>query len=172
MKYVGCKCNLLKNGQLGLALKIIKMKKLFFACDHGALDLKNELVEFAKTLWIDFEDLGVNSTDSVDYPDVAKSACERILKEDWLWVLLCGTGIWISIAANKVCWIRAALVHTEYEAKMAKNHNNANVICFGGRVLWSELAKACLKKFLDSEFEGGRHERRVGKLESACYTGN
>lgn len=141
------------------------MKKIFFACDHWALDLKNELVFFAKEKWFSFEDLWVNTTDSVDYPDIAQNAWKKVLENNWLWVFLCWTWIWISIAANKIIWIRAALVHNEFEAQMAKNHNNANVLCLWWRVIWSELAKACLLRFLESEFEGGRHERRVCKIE-------
>lgn len=141
------------------------MKKIFFACDHGALDLKNKLVKFIEEKWFSFEDLWVKNTDSVDYPDIAQNASKKVLENDWVWIFLCGTWIWISIAANKVKWIRAALVHTEYEAQMAKNHNNANVLCLWWRVIWEELAKACLIRFLESEFEGGRHERRVCKIE-------
>jgi len=141
------------------------MKKIFFACDHGALDLKNELVSFVREKWFSFEDLWVHTTDSVDYPDIAQNAWKKVLEEDWLWVFLCWTWIWISMSANKIPWIRAALVHNEFEAQMAKNHNNANVLCLWWRVLWWELAKSCLLKFLESDFEWGRHERRVCKME-------
>lgn len=142
------------------------MKKIFFASDHGGYGLKEELFSFAEKEALPVENLGVFSEESVDYPRIAKEAAKKVLAEDGLWVFLCGTGIWISIAANKVNWIRAALVHTEYEAEKARQHNNANVLCFGGRVIWFELAKDCLLKFLAAEFEGGRHERRVKQLEA------
>ena len=133
--------------------------------DHGWYQLKEEIIEFLKEKWHDIDDSWVHNEESVDYPDIAHEVCKKVVQENSIWILICWTGIWISIAANKIKWIRAALVHNWYEAKMAKNHNNANVICLWGRTLWPEIAKMCVDKFLNEEFEWWRHERRVNKIE-------
>jgi len=137
---------------------------LVFGSDHGGLLLKQELVAYATQKGIDFQDVGTFSEESVDYPDIAKNVCKS-LKEGDLGVLVCGTGIGISIAANKIKGIRAALCHNEYCASMAREHNDANVLCLGGRVIGVETAKAILNAFLESEFSGGRHAVRVAKIE-------
>ena len=110
-------------------------------------------------------DLGTQSEDSVDYPDYGFAVANAINnKEADIGVLVCGTGIGVSIAANRFQGVRAALIHDSLGAKMSRQHNNANVICFGGRVSSEDLAKDCLKIFLETKFEGGRHVRRVDKL--------
>lgn len=140
------------------------MPKIFFASDHWWYKLKEELFMYFKAQWLNVENLWVFDETSVDYPDIAKSLCEKVIIEAWIWVLLCWTWIGISIAANKIKWIRAALVHNEYEAIMSRKHNNANVICFWWRTIWEEIAKLCLDRFLKEEFEWWRHERRVEKI--------
>lgn len=123
--------------------------------------LKSALEEGGHTVL----DLGTNSEDSVDYPDFGYALADALgNKEADLGVLVCGSGIGISIAANRHPEVRAALVHDALGAKMSRLHNDANVICFGGRMIGEEIAKDCLDIFLETEFEGGRHARRVDKL--------
>lgn len=139
-------------------------KTIVLAADHGGYELKNNLREYVEDLGYEIKDLGVNSSESVDYPDYAEKMANYLEKNDAIGILVCGTGIGISIAANRYKHIRCALLHTEFEAKMAKEHNNANVIAFGGRVVEPNQAKNCVKEFLDSEFEGGRHQNRLNKI--------
>lgn len=137
------------------------------ACDHGGLELKNTLVDLLKDRGINVLDLGTNTTDSVDYPDYAYKLANAIREgQAQRGVLCCGTGIGISIAANRFPDIRAALVHDAFTAKMCREHNDANVICFGGRTTGPGVALDCLEIFLDTEFGGDRHARRVGKLSN------
>ncbi|MEK9671523.1 MAG: ribose 5-phosphate isomerase B [Rhodospirillaceae bacterium] len=140
-------------------------KPIAIACDHAGLGLKSELVETLKADGGEVLDLGTNSEDSVDYPDFGYAMAKAIRegKAD-TGVLVCGSGIGISIAANRHPEVRAALIHDALGARMCRQHNDANVICFGGRMIGIETAKDCLKEFLATEFEGGRHARRVGKL--------
>ena len=140
-------------------------KTIILAADHGGYELKNLLKDYVSELGYEIVDLGVNSSESVDYPDYANKMADYMLKNpSYIGILVCGTGIGISIAANRHKHIRCALLHNELEAKMAKEHNNANVIAFGGRVLDKEQAKKCVKEFLSSEFEGGRHQKRINKI--------
>ncbi|MDU5998561.1 MAG: ribose 5-phosphate isomerase B, partial [Finegoldia magna] len=139
--------------------------KIAIAADHGGFELKDSMVEYIKSLGNEVMDLGTNSADSVDYPDYAKKVCEEIQQENSdLGILICGTGIGMSLAANKFEGIRAACVSDVYSAKMSRNHNNANVLCIGARVIGDEVAKLIIKTFLENEFEAGRHQRRVDKI--------
>ena len=139
--------------------------KIAIAADHGGFELKDPMVEYIKSLGNEVLDLGTNSADSVDYPDYAKKVCEEIQKGNSdLGILICGTGIGMSLAANKFEGIRAACVSDVYSAKMSRNHNNANVLCIGARVIGDEVAKLIIKTFLENEFEAGRHQRRVDKI--------
>ena len=139
--------------------------KIAIAADHGGFELKDSMVEYIKSLGNEVVDLGTNSADSVDYPDYAKKVCEEIQKGNSdLGILICGTGIGMSLAANKFEGIRAACVSDVYSAKMSRNHNNANVLCIGARVIGDEVAKLIIKTFLENEFEAGRHQRRVDKI--------
>lgn len=139
--------------------------KIAIAADHGGFELKDSMVEYIKSLGNEVVDLGTNSADSVDYPDYAKKVCEEIQKGNSdLGILICGTGIGMSLAANKFEGIRAACVSDVYSAKMSRNHNNANVLCIGARVIGDEVAKLIIKTFLENEFESGRHQRRVDKI--------
>ena len=134
--------------------------KIAIAADHGGFELKDSMVEYIKSLGNQVVDLGTNSADSVDYPDYAKKVCEEIQKGNSdLGILICGTGIGMSLAANKFEGIRAACVSDVYSAKMSRNHNNANVLCIGARVIGDEVAKLIIKTFLENEFEAGRHQR-------------
>lgn len=138
---------------------------IYIGSDHGGFDLKLEIINYINDeLKQEIKDMGCFSKDSVDYPDIAEIVCNEVVKNNGLGILICGTGIGISIAANKVDGIRCALCNFEYSAMMAKKHNNANVLALGGRTTGVELAKSIAKTFLDSKFDGGRHEKRVEKI--------
>jgi len=141
------------------------MKKIIIASDHGAVTLKSEIVSFLKTKNCDVTDLGVNSDAAVDYPDIAVMACREFKKGGYdFGILLCGTGIGVSITANKIKGIRCALIHDLFSAEMAKAHNDANFIAFGGRIKYSVPVEKMIEKFMETEFAGDRHERRVAKI--------
>ncbi|HEC14150.1 MAG TPA: ribose 5-phosphate isomerase B, partial [Rhodospirillales bacterium] len=128
-------------------------------------DLKTELKDVLSELGYDVLDLGADSHESVDYPDFGYAMAGAIKAGKVLrGVLICGSGIGISIAANRHLEVRAALIHDAYGARMCRLHNDANVIAFGGRVIGPDIARDCLEIFLDTDFEGGRHARRVDKL--------
>lgn len=134
-------------------------------CDHGGLELKKEICEHLKERGIEYKDFGTDSTDSIDYPDIAIPVCKEVVKGDAdLGILVCGTGIGMSMVANKVKGIRAACCSDTFSAKFTRLHNNANVLCMGGRVVGPGLAIELVDQFLDNDFEGGRHQRRVDKL--------
>ncbi|ARJ65565.1 ribose 5-phosphate isomerase B [Magnetospirillum sp. ME-1] len=140
-------------------------KTIAIACDHGGIEMKDLLVKDLTASGWSVLDLGTDGPDSVDYPDFALKMAEA-LKDGRVQrgVLLCGTGIGISIAANRFAHVRAALVHDAFGARMCRGHNDANVLVMGGRTTGPEVARDCLKIFLETEFEGGRHARRVAKL--------
>ena len=135
------------------------------AADHGGVELKALLVKDLVTAGVPVVDLGTNSADSVDYPDFADRLAAA-LKDGRATrgVLICGTGIGISIAANRHRHIRAALCHDETTTRLSREHNDANVLALGARVIGPEVARACLNVFLATKFAGGRHEKRVAKL--------
>ena len=145
-------------------------KSIAIACDHAGIDLKSTLKDELESQGFSVVDLGTNGDESVDYPDFAFLLVSAIAngKADQ-GVLVCGSGIGISIAANRHPNIRAALVHDALGARMCRLHNDANVICFGGRMIGIEVALDCLKTFLQTEFEGGRHARRVDKMSNPQY---
>ncbi len=133
--------------------------------DHGGFRLKEEIKSYLIEKGYDVDDFGCYSEESVDYPDFAKKVAEAVAKGDYgFGVLMCGTGIGISIAANKVKGIRAALCHDGLTARLAKQHNNANILCMGGRTTGLETAKDIVDNYLSHEFEGGRHLRRINKI--------
>jgi len=138
--------------------------KLVIGSDHAGYELKEDL---KRILCCEFDiiDVGTNSTESVDYPDFAKKVCDIILKKDAdFGILICGTGIGMSITANKFKGIYAALCYDRNTASLARSHNNANIICLGGRTTKLNDAIEIVKTFLGSMFEGGRHERRFNKI--------
>jgi ribose 5-phosphate isomerase B len=132
--------------------------------DHAGLDLKRELIAFLEQQGDEVVDLGTDSADSVDYPDYGRSVAEKVVAEGALGLLVCGTGNGIAISANKVKGARAALATDAFTARMAKLHNNANLIVFGARVVGAGVAIDALTAYREAEFEGGRHQRRVDKL--------
>jgi ribose 5-phosphate isomerase B len=140
-----------------------------FASDHGGYELKQLLIADLRAKGFEVLDLGTDGLESVDYPDYADRLADALRDgRAGRGVLLCGSGIGISIAANRHPHVRAALVHDGLTARLARQHNDANVIAMGGRILGVELARDCLEIFLKTEFEGGRHARRVAKMSSAC----
>ena len=141
------------------------MTRVAIAADHGGYNLKNELIGKLTEAGYEVIDHGVNSSDSVDYPDYARLVTQSVLDgEADRGVLVCGTGQGMAMSANKVRGIRAAVVSDPFSAEMAMAHNDARVLCLGQRILGGSLAWLCLETWLKSEFEGGRHARRVGKI--------
>lgn len=141
------------------------MKKIVMASDHAGFDLKSTLVEQLKNDGYDVEDAGTYSKDSCDYPVFAEKACRYMLDgKAELCILVCGTGIGMSMAANKVKGIRAACCSDTYSAKYTRLHNDANVLCMGARVVGEGLAYEIAKVFLETEFEGGKHLRRINMI--------
>jgi ribose 5-phosphate isomerase B len=139
--------------------------KVIAGSDHAGLALRAEVVQVAATQGFEVEDLGPFSGDSVDYPDYAARVARAVADGGARFgILVCGTGIGMSIAANKVKGVRAALCTTELEARMARAHNDANVLCLGERVIGAALGAAIVAVFLSTPFEGGRHVRRVEKI--------
>jgi ribose 5-phosphate isomerase B len=142
---------------------------VIFASDHAGLFLKESLISYLEGLNRLTEDLGPRSEKSTDYPSYAAKLCHRVQETDGIGILICGTGLGMSMTANRFAGIRAALCSNEYMARMARQHNDANVLCLGSRMLGIDLATNVLDAFLSSEFEGGRHQRRVDLIESvAC----
>lgn len=140
---------------------------LAIGSDHGGFELKTRVIEHLKNEGIEVRDFGTYTGDSCDYPDIAEVVCKSVMSgECERGILICGTGIGISIAANKVDGIRAALCSDVFSAKMARQHNNANIICLGGRVTGCELAFMIVDTFISQEFEGGRHQRRIDKIHA------
>ena len=141
------------------------MAKAVVANDHGAVRLAAEIVSHLRARGYEVTYLGTDKEESIDYPDKAEEAVLEYRKGGYdFGVLLCGTGIGISISANKMRGIRCALPETRYAAVMAKQHNNANFIAFGGRIDYSEDVLSILDGYLDAEYEGGRHQRRIDKM--------
>ncbi len=140
-------------------------KPIAIASDHAGYDLKTILAEELGTMGYEVVDLGTDGRHSVDYPDFAKALIKAVVEDRaGCGVLVCGTGIGISIAANRHPGIRAAVCHNETTARLARAHNDANVLALGARIVGVEVAKDCLKAFLTTEFAGGRHVGRVAKL--------
>jgi ribose 5-phosphate isomerase B len=141
------------------------MKNIIIASDHGAVALKTQIISFLQNKGCQVKDMGVNSDNSVDYPDIAVAACNEFNKGGYdFGILLCGTGIGMSLAANKIKGIRCALIHDLFTAEMAKAHNNANFIAFGGRVKYSVPVNKMIEKFMNTSFGDERHLRRVAKI--------
>jgi ribose 5-phosphate isomerase B len=139
--------------------------KIIIGSDHGGFELKETIREYILKRGLEVQDVGVFVPDSVDYPDYAQKVGELIASgEGDLGVLICGTGIGMSISANKIDGIRCALCNDVYSAKMAKGHNDANVIALGARVIGKGVALMIIDTFLTSNFEGGRHNTRLGKI--------
>ena len=140
-------------------------KPIAIASDHAGFDLKQNLAQILSQMGYEVLDLGTDGPESVDYPDFGE-ALARAVQEGRAerGVLVCGTGIGISMAANRLAGVRAAACHDETSARLAREHNDANVLALGARLIGVEVAKDCLRTFLTTDFAGGRHARRVAKL--------
>jgi len=139
---------------------------VYIGSDHGGFQLKESLKEVMKSSGTAFTDLGCFSEESCDYPDIAREVCEKVSRDaDSKGVLICGTGIGMSITANKYPGIRAAMCTNEYMAQMAREHNDAHIICMGGRITDNEMASKMLNVFLKTKFSGEeRHKKRIEKM--------
>ena len=145
--------------------------KFYIATDHAGYALKEFTKDHVRSLGHEIIDLGPDSADRVDYPDFAKKCATSVIEDKGSFgILICGTGIGISIAANKVAGIRAALCHDAYTASATRAHNDANILCFGERVVGKGVIESMIDAFCNTEFEGGRHAGRVDKIE-ACSLG-
>ena len=139
------------------------MIKILIASDHAGFVLKNKLMNYFKKKF-EFTDFGTNSEESVDYPDYAHKLSKRVSNSEDFGVLICGSGIGMSMVANRYKKVRAALCLNEKMAELSREHNNANVLVLGSRLISYEEAIKCLIMFFNTEFEGGRHQARLGKL--------
>jgi len=140
---------------------------LVIGSDHGGYELKCSIIDYLQQRQIEYQDLGTQGPESVDYPDFAAKVAAKVSQgEADAGILICGTGIGMSISANKFIGVRAALVHDEFTAQMAREHNNANILVMGGRVLSPELGQRLVGVWLDSEYEGGRHQNRLDKISA------
>jgi len=141
------------------------MEKIVIGCDHAAVQMKNNVVNHLKSKGYDVIDVGTYSEESCDYPDYAYAAAKKVADgEVEKGILICGTGIGMSIAANKVKGIRCALCDNLFSAEMTRRHNDSNMLSMGARVISNQLALKIVDMFLDTPFEGGRHQRRVDKV--------
>ena len=139
--------------------------KVAIAADHGGYDLKEKIVNLLKELSVEYKDFGSYTTESVDYPDYAFLVGSKVANKEFdRGILICGTGVGISIAANKVKGVRCALVHDVYTAKATREHNDSNVLAMGGRVIGDELAKLIVSTWLDEAFIGAHHTGRIEKI--------
>ncbi len=139
---------------------------IIIGSDHAGFAMKEIIKEYLSGLNYTVEDIGTFSEDSVDYPDFAKKVAKKIQNSDNYGILICGTGIGMSITANRFNNVRCALCHDAYTAEFARKHNNANILAFGGRTTGVEIAKQMVYIFLNTSFEGGRHQRRVNKIDT------
>jgi len=136
--------------------------KVAIGCDHGGIDLKDTVIEVLQELGHEIDDQGCNSRESVDYPEFAR-AVTALVKEGKCdrGILICGTGIGMSMAANRISGIRAALCNEIFSARMSREHNDANILCIGARVIGKGLAAELVKTWISTDFAGGRHQRRL-----------
>ena len=143
--------------------------KIAVGCDHAGVDYKNRLAEYLKSSGYEVFDCGTYGKESVDYPLFAEKVCKKVIgSEADFGILICGTGIGMSMAANKFKEIRAALCTDVIMAEFTRKHNNANVLCMGARIIAYEMAEAVTEKFLNTDFEGGRHCKRIEMFSCSC----
>ncbi len=140
--------------------------KVAIGCDHAGVSLKNEILPILEEIAIEWKNFGTDTEDSVDYPDFGEKVAEEVSKGNFnRGILICGTGIGMSIVANKFPGVRAALCNDSYSAKMSRLHNDANILILPGRVIDKETAKVIVKIWFSTPFEGGRHQRRLDKIK-------
>ena len=141
--------------------------KIAIGCDHGGLEHKNAIAEHLRERGFEVEDFGIYEQKPIDYPEIALKVAKSVVeKENELGILVCGTGIGMSLAANKVKGIRAAAVSEHFSAKYTRLHNNSNILCLGGRVIGVGTALELADLFVDTEFEGGRHQKRIDMISA------
>lgn len=141
--------------------------KIVIASDHGGFELKQRIMAYLSELGYEYTDFGCYSEESMDYPDIAFPAAQAVASGEYeRGILICGTGIGVSICANKVRGIRCALCSDVLSAELTRQHNDSNMLAMGGRIIGVETAKAIVRTWLKTEFLGGRHERRIGKITS------
>jgi ribose 5-phosphate isomerase B len=139
---------------------------VIIGCDHAAVELKHTIIKFLETQDIEVTDAGTNGSQSVDYPDIGHEVARRVARGEFKrGVLICGTGLGMSMAANRHQGIRAALCHDLFAATLSRRHNNANILVLGGRVIGDVLACEVVRTWLDTPFEGERHQQRIDKLD-------
>lgn len=144
-----------------------RVLQIGLACDHGGFELKEELKAFLKSIGVDPIDMGTFNEDSVDYPDFGVLVAEKISRGELeKGVLICGTGVGMSIVANKFRGVRAALANDLYSSRFSREHTDANILVIGGRIVGRELAKEIVRVWLETPFAGGRHKRRLEKIEA------
>lgn len=143
------------------------MKEIAIGCDHAGIELKKIICDTLANRFIRFTNFGTNDSKSVDYPDFAKQVAEFVQQDpdNHIGILICGTGIGMSIVANRYSNIRAAVCYSVYTTEMSRKHNNANIMCIGSRTTTSEIAKSLIEIFLSTNFEGGRHQSRLDKID-------
>ncbi len=140
--------------------------KFYIACDHAGYNIKQSVIDIVENLGHEIVNLGTDSNERVDYPDFAHKLSEAVLEDEGSnGILICGTGIGMSLTANKHKGIRAALCHDAYTAEMSRAHNDANVLCFGERVVGLGVVQSIIEAWCETDFEGGRHANRVKKIE-------
>lgn len=145
----------------------MKLTKIVIGCDHAAYDLKQKVIAHLREQNIEVEDVGTYSTASCDYPDFADALCKKIMSGEYeRGILICGTGIGMSMAANKHKGIRAACCSDTFSARLTREHNDANVLCFGARVVGEGLAYDLVDLFVSTDYEGGKHARRVAMVDA------
>ncbi len=141
--------------------------KIAIGCDHGGLEHKNAIAEHLRDRGFEVEDFGIYEQKPIDYPEIALKVAKSVAeKENELGILVCGTGIGMSLAANKVKGIRAAALSEHFSAKYTRLHNNSNILCLGGRVIGVGTALELVDLFVDTEFEGGRHQKRIDMISA------
>ncbi|MCP3852730.1 MAG: ribose 5-phosphate isomerase B [Gammaproteobacteria bacterium] len=142
--------------------------KIGLGCDHGGYALKKEINKFLNTNGYQVVDIGCHSEDSVDYPVYAKELCEQVINNNVeKGIIICGTGLGVSMVANRIVGIRAALCSESFSARMSREHNDANVLCLGGRIIGVSLAIEIVDIWLSAEFEGDRHARRIKMFDQS-----
>jgi ribose 5-phosphate isomerase B len=141
--------------------------KIGIGSDHAGFELKEDLRQYLAEQKIEVEDLGVKSESPADYPDIGAAVAEKVARGEFdRGILICGTGLGMSIVANRFAGVRATLCHDTYTARMSREHNDSNLLVLGGRLTGKGLAREILKVWLESPFQGGNHERRLGKIKS------
>lgn len=142
------------------------MEKIAIGSDHAGFELKEKIKKILEGMNVGWEDMGTNSADSCDYPDYARAVADAVSEHKVdRGIICCGSGIGVSIVANKVRGVRAALCHDEIDAVTSRQHNDANVLCLAGRRTTAEESEKIIKTWMETAFEGGRHQRRVEKIE-------